>query len=1118
MRITVTTTGKKLNYRKFGKRIGLLALVIVTAVAAFFYFNSSTVAVTSKPTVYIVDVDYAANSSGDRMRSYLTSQGYTVNWVNATTTLPSHAEANGYDVIIFSTGDLGTTSLNDTDLQWVYDQLNDPANNHRVIVEGDALPSEINGSANSATFRAGILHATAIGSLQTNSTYTFNRLNSTHYVVSGGGAGGTGINISGTNPTYSNFTTNDFRPITEDANSTPLYKYSTTTTQPYTVLSAWEGTNRASRSVVMSFLWYNGTQGITTQSWREGLLKNSVDWVGEFMEASFTSMAPANVNPGTTGVQMGRLFLQNNISGENTTLTGFSVQQTGTATKDSNVTTVKIYADANNDGTIDTPSTPLATANFSGGTATFSGLNFTVDSTGKSIIITYDVAAGAEQTKSLRLKVLTNTFTNQEGSLIKTIGTFESNATLINDITPPSVPQGVYTTNLGTGTGLKISWSPNTEPDLSGYKIYRDTSPTGSFNTLVGSVPAGTTNITDSGLTEFTRYYYKVTAYDTSSNESDKASSTAVVGIPNRPPATPAGLNVTDPAVGRTLIVSWSAVTDEPLDPFNGNTPDLAGYNLYVAGDPAGPYGKVNATPITDTTYTHIGLKDGNTYYYKVAAVDRYGAESVLSAAVSGTPSDSTPPQITSVYPAEGQDLVPRNIIVKVTFDDPLDPASVNSAVLRIVDQNNLPVPGTVSYDAINGQIRFTFDSVLPAAGSFKAILDGTAPDGVKNAAGLYLGFDKEWTFGTLINPHANFTTNTTLCGYCHSAHSATGVNIIRAPKIIDLCLLCHDGTGSSYDVKAGIYFNGDVPTPLLSGGYDLAMGSTSTHFTDLANSVFGGSADPMTVDCNNCHEPHGTSNYRNLRTTVNGRQVTVTGVVYGPAYAVKTTSGREVATYVYGFNDFCGACHFDYLVYNSENTADKVINWRHRVGVGMTGGSPGGDFVVSYPAPGLYTTLPTEGAPTGANLTNYEILDGGSLGPATYNYIVTARNAVGESVYGSILQVTNGAAGQKIKIFWEPITNAYKYRIYRYVGPLDVKKADVSKFSFLAEVGDAPTSFVDDGSYTPDVAVHPPTTSNAKINCLTCHYSHGTTAVADGPTRLRRLDYNGVCEDCHKK
>jgi|GEM_PF-6587052 len=374
-------------------------------------------------------------------------------------------------------------------------------------------------------------------------------------------------------------------------------------------------------------------------------------------------------------------------------------------------------------------------------------------------------------------------------------------------------------------------------------------------------------------------------------------------------------------------------------------------------------------------------------------------------------------------------------------------------------------------------------------------------------------------------NPHTEFQTNDRLCAYCHSAHQATGPNIIRAPKILDLCLLCHDGTGSNYDVKAGLYFNGSVYTELLSGGYDLAMGSTSTHFTDLANPVLGGSLSPMTVDCNTCHNPHGSPNYRNLRTEINGMPMTVTGIVYGPAYDVKTVSGREVATYVYGFNQFCGACHFDYLTYNGPNTWDGEINWRHRVGVPLTGGSEGGDFVISVPQPGLYTTLPTEGEPTGANLINYKILEysgpDGLADNTVYNYIVTGRNAVGESVYGSVMQVSGGISSTgklKITITWERIINAFKYRIYRKDGPLDINAANPDDFNFLAEVGDEPTSFTDDGSAAPDVNTHPPSSSNATVNCLTCHYSHGTTVTADEPTRLRRLDNNGVCQDCHKK
>lgn len=1121
---------RKLNFRKYGRQMAAIAFffAIAVGVALYFYANN-TIAATSKPSVYIVDRDYVANtSSGERMRVYLQGQGYSVTVKNATAGgggLPTHATANGYDVIIYSSGNLGTATLTDTDLQWIYDQMNGAGNNHRMIVEGDSVLSEMNISASKATFETGVLHGTVGATLRTTTPYTFNRVDAAHYVLKGTT---TGTNITATNPSYTNYATNGIRPFTSGAGSTLLYKYTNTVTAPYDILTAWEGANRSSREVLMAFVWYDGTYGIlgtgAQQTWREGLLKNSVDWLGEFVElASFTNMAPANVNPGST-INMGRVRLQNSIGGENTTLTGFSLQQTGTATLDSNVSAVKIYDDANNDGIIDTPGTPLDTSTFSGGVAAFNGLSLAIPSGGRSIIITYDVAAGAEGRKTLKAKVDTASFTNQEGALTKIVaGTYESSAVTINDITPPAVPTGVIVTSLGTGTGLRISWNANSDTDIAGYNVYRDSTPSGSFNTLVANVPIPTTSYNNTGLTQFTNYYYKVTAYDVSGNNTAKSSSAAVLGIPNAPPNTPAGpMTVSDPGTGGTLNISWPAHAGEPVDPNYGSA-DLAGYNLYISLASGGPYSKANSSliaAVSNPTYKQTGLTNGTTYYFKISTVDRYGLESSLSAVNgSNTPTDITPPNIISLYPAEGQNRVAKNSVIKVTVDDALNPASVNSSTLTLKDSNNQVISGNVLYDVYNHEVRFTPDNPLPPAGTFTAILLGASPNGIKNlsGAGLYLGYDKQWTFGTLINPHINFNTNNALCGYCHSAHTANGNNIIRAPKILDLCLLCHDGTGSSYDVKSGIYFNGDNPTPLLSGGYDLAMGSTSTHFTDLANYVYGGPQSPMTVDCNNCHEPHGTSNYRNLRTVVNGIPVTVTGVVYGPAYSVKTASGAEVATYVYGINQFCGACHFDYLVYNSENTRDGQINWRHRIGVNLTGGSTDGDFVINYPLPGLYTTLPTEGAPTGANVNKYDIMPGGTLGIGTYNYIVTGKNAVGESVYGSIIQVTTSAVNRKIKIQWEPIANAYKYRVYRYIGALDIRFANPNSFNFLAETADYPTSFTDDGSYAPQ-AVHPPTTSSASINCLTCHYSHGTRATAEEPTRLRRFDNNGVCQDCHKK
>jgi len=330
---------------------------------------------------------------------------------------------------------------------------------------------------------------------------------------------------------------------------------------------------------------------------------------------------------------------------------------------------------------------------------------------------------------------------------------------------------------------------------------------------------------------------------------------------------------------------------------------------------------------------------------------------------------------------------------------------------------------------------------------------------------------------------------------------------------------MCHDGTGAAYDVKGGKYFNGQAAVPLPAGGYDLALGSTSTHFTDLANYVYGyPGLTKMTLDCNTCHEPHGTGNYRNIRTTINGQPVTVAAIAYGPAFSYKTVSGYEIISYVSGWEEFCGVCHGEYQVYHSVTTITGEENWRHRTGMPLTGGSTGGRWVVEYPTPGLYTTLPTLGPPTGANITNYTVFSGGSLPANTYNYVVTAKNAVGESVYGNILQVPNVPAGSRIQIRWERIENAYKYRIYRYAGAGDPNSMDVTQFRLVAEVPDSPQEYIDNVTSLQDQS--PPMTSTAKVTCITCHYVHGTPAVAENgePTRLRRYDNDGVCQDCHKK
>ena len=86
------------------------------------------------------------------------------------------------------------------------------------------------------------------------------------------------------------------------------------------------------------------------------------------------------------------------------------------------------------------------------------------------------------------------------------------------DATPPSVPMAVAAARLGAD--VRVTWGPDSEPDLDGYSVYRATSGNGPFvrvnATLVtptefldGSVPAGEAAL-----------WYKVTASDLSGNES----------------------------------------------------------------------------------------------------------------------------------------------------------------------------------------------------------------------------------------------------------------------------------------------------------------------------------------------------------------------------------------------------------------------------------------------------------------------------------------------------------------------------------------------------------------------------------------------------------------------
>ncbi len=80
------------------------------------------------------------------------------------------------------------------------------------------------------------------------------------------------------------------------------------------------------------------------------------------------------------------------------------------------------------------------------------------------------------------------------------------------------------------------------------------------------------------------------------------------------------------PSGGHYAVLTWKASTSM-----------VAGYYVYRAENPGGPYKKLNSSPIQETTYKDPSVQAGHTYFYLVTAVDAKGHESGFSNQVRAT-------------------------------------------------------------------------------------------------------------------------------------------------------------------------------------------------------------------------------------------------------------------------------------------------------------------------------------------------------------------------------------------------------------------------------------------------------------------------------------------------
>ncbi len=102
-----------------------------------------------------------------------------------------------------------------------------------------------------------------------------------------------------------------------------------------------------------------------------------------------------------------------------------------------------------------------------------------------------------------------------------------------HDSFPPAVPSAVQAVYSGVPqhSFIDITWSPNTEPDLAGYNVYRrlEDQPVVKINSELVKTP----RFADSGIQPGIKYIYSVSAVDLRGNESGKSPETSET-VPKR--------------------------------------------------------------------------------------------------------------------------------------------------------------------------------------------------------------------------------------------------------------------------------------------------------------------------------------------------------------------------------------------------------------------------------------------------------------------------------------------------------------------------------------------------------------------------------------------------------
>lgn len=225
--------------------------------------------------------------------------------------------------------------------------------------------------------------------------------------------------------------------------------------------------------------------------------------------------------------------------------------------------------------------------------------------------------------------------------------------------------------------------------------------------------------------------------------------------------------------------------------------------------------------------------------------------------------------------------------------------------------------------DESNVLMQMTLETSGPYSGYYKY----TIQQAVNHRDYTYrIGKNGLWMTATVYPPnenaHANYQKSSDTCKNCHSTHYAKTKQLLNEAVVRTLCLRCHNGTGSKFNVLDGLVVTPSGQAVKSPAGPFSTSSATSYHnvfreeFGTLLMAPGGGSMSLTCTDCHSAHvlqdmtKPVRSSAFRLLKHFGPPRNVYNQPPVV--AYSYVTDTSYETV-YVSGMNEFCSECHQRY-------------------------------------------------------------------------------------------------------------------------------------------------------------------------------------------------------------